>query len=170
VLPANIVAVTDVLLDVCPRGRIPTHRDADRLRGVLRLLENALTAGDGPTFEELVAQVRISGFGQAALLESKESWQAMEQAYQRLLPNGPLLDFFWSWRFLVRSLLAVMSAPLPQARVFHSVATGFSGLMGSYAKVATKMPTLVTSMEYTPMSVASTLLSPTGCSIRRRRS
>ena len=68
----------------------------------------------------------------------------MEQAYERLLPDGPLLDFFWSWRFLVRSLLAVISTPLPQARVFHAVATGFSGLMGSYAKLATKMPLLVT--------------------------
>ena len=37
----------------------------------------------------------------------------MEQAYERLLPNGPLLDFFWSWRFLVRSVLAVTSTPLP---------------------------------------------------------
>ena len=29
VLPANVVGVTDILLDVCPRGRTPTFRDAD---------------------------------------------------------------------------------------------------------------------------------------------
>jgi glycosyltransferase involved in cell wall biosynthesis len=144
VLPANAVDVTEVLLDVCPRGRTPTHSDADRIKRVLRLLENALTIGDGSTFEELVEQVRITGFGQAALLDSKEGWHAMEEAYERLLPNGPLLDFFWSWRFLVRSLLAVMSTPLPRARVFHAVATGFSGLVGSYAKLVAKMPLLVT--------------------------
>jgi len=38
----------------------------------------------------------------------------------------------------------VISTPLPQARVFHAVATGFSGLVGSYAKLAAKMPLLVT--------------------------
>jgi glycosyltransferase involved in cell wall biosynthesis len=144
VLPANAVEVTDVLLDVCPSGRTPTHSDADRIKRVLRLLENALTTGDGSTFKELVEQVRITGFGQAALLDSKEGWNAMQEAYERLLPNGPLLDFFWSWRFLVRSLLAVISTPLPQAGVFHAVATGFSGLVGSYAKLAAKMPLLVT--------------------------
>ena len=63
----------------------------------------------------------------------------MEQAYQRFLPNGPLLDFFWSWRFLVRSLLAIMSTPLPQARVFHAAATGFSGLVGSYDQDAERI-------------------------------
>lgn len=144
VLPVNAVDVTDVLLDVCPRGRTPTARDADRIKRVLRLLENALTSGDGSSFEDLIEQVRINGFGQAALLDSKASWHAMEEAYERLLPNGPLLDFFWSWRFLVRSLLAVISTPLPQARVFHAVATGFSGLVGSYAKLAAKMPLVVT--------------------------
>ena len=130
---------------MCARAdATPTHRDADRIKSVLRLLQDALTTGDRSTFEELIEQVRVTGFGQAALLDSKEGWHSMEEAYERLLPNGPLLDFFWSWRFLVRSLLAVINTPLPQARVFHAVATGFSGLVGSYAKLAVKMPLLVT--------------------------
>jgi glycosyltransferase involved in cell wall biosynthesis len=144
VLSENVVDVTDVLLDVCPRGRIPTPGDAKRIKRVFRLLENALTTGDSSAFEELIEHVQTAGFGQAALLDSKEGWHAMEEAYERLLPTGPLLDFFWSWRFLVRSLLAVINTPLPQARVFHAVATGFSGLVGSYAKLAAKVPFLLT--------------------------
>jgi len=144
VLPENVVGVTDILLDVCPQGRTPTQRDAERVERVLGLLENALVAGTGSLFEEFVEQLRITGFGQAALLDSKLGWRAMEQAYARLLPNGPLLDFFWSWRFLVRSLLAVANSELPQARVFHAVTTGFGGLVGSYAKIRAMRPLLVT--------------------------
>jgi polysaccharide biosynthesis protein PelF len=144
VLPANAVDVTDVILDVCPRGRTPARGEANKIKQILRLVEFALTSGDGSTFEELIKQMRITGFGQEALLDSKEAWSAMEQAYERLLPNGPLLDFFWSWRFLVRSLLAVMSAPLPQARVFHAVTTGFSGLFGSYGRLVAETPLLLT--------------------------
>ena len=144
VLPANVVNVTNILLDVCPPGRAPTSRCADRIEGVLQLLGNALTAGDSCAFEQLVEQLRITGFGEAALLDSKPGWKAMEQAYERLLPNGSLLDFFWSWRFLIRSLLAVVATPLPQARLFHAVATGFAGLVGSCAKMSAKGPLLVT--------------------------
>ena len=144
VLPANVVGLTDILLDVSPRGRTPARTDADRVERVLWLLENALTAGDGSTFEELVEQLHITGFGWAALLNSKPGWRAMELAYERLLPNGSLLDFFWSWRFFVRSLLAVASTPFPQARAFHAVATGFAGLVGSCAKLSTKRPLVVT--------------------------
>lgn len=144
VLPANAVNVTDVILDVCPRGRVPARREADKIKQILRLLEFALTSDDGSAFAQLIEQMRVTGFGQAALLDSKEGWTAMEQAYERLLPNGPLLDFFWTWRFLVRSVLAIMNTPLPQARVFHAVATGFSGVVGSYARLVAKTPLLVT--------------------------
>jgi polysaccharide biosynthesis protein PelF len=144
VLPDNAVEVTDVVLDVCPRGRTPRRGDAGKIKQILRLLEIALTGDDGSAFEELIHQLRITGFGQAALLDSREGWRAMEEAYQRLLPNSPLLDFFWSWRFLARSILAVLSTPLPNARVFYAVATGFSGVVGSYAKLVAKTPLLVT--------------------------
>jgi glycosyltransferase involved in cell wall biosynthesis len=144
VLPDNALDVTDVILDVCPRGRTPRRDDTGKIKHILRLLEVALTGDDGSAFEELIEQMRITGFGQAALLDSRDGWRAMEEAYQRLLPNSPLLDFFWSWRFLARSILAVVSVPLPQARVFYAVATGFSGVVGSYAKLVAKTPLLVT--------------------------
>jgi glycosyltransferase involved in cell wall biosynthesis len=144
VLAPNVIGITDVLLDVCPLGRAPKHRDAERLARIFSLLELALTKGDATTFKELIEHLNVTGFGQTALLDSREGWRAMEEAYQRLLPNCPLLDFFWSWRFLVRSLLAVTSVPLPKAHVFHAVATGFAGLIGSYAKLTTATPLLVT--------------------------
>ena len=68
----------------------------------------------------------------------------MEQIYQKLTEDGPLIDFFWSWRFLARSLLAVINTPLPPARVFHAVSTGYAGMVGAYAKHVTRHPFLVT--------------------------
>ena len=62
VLPANAVDVTDVILDVCPRGRTPAHGEADKIKQILGLLEIALTSGDRSTLEELIEQMRITGF------------------------------------------------------------------------------------------------------------
>jgi polysaccharide biosynthesis protein PelF len=144
VLPDNVLDVTDLLLDVCPRGRIPSNRDAGRIEELLRLLEEVITTGDVTGLTALLEQLHLTGFGQAALLDSRPAWRAMERAYQRLLSDGPLLDFFWSWRFLTCSVLAAVSTPLPQARVFHAVATGFAGLVGGVASAQTKRPLLIT--------------------------
>jgi len=142
--PPNVTGVSDIHLNVCPRGRIPSRRDADQVERILWLLDNAVTSGDGAVFAELVEQLRSTGFGEAALLRSKPGWQGMERALRRLLPHGPVLDFFWSWRFLLRSLLAVVHQPVPEARVFHAVATGFAGLVGSCAKIGSERPLLLT--------------------------
>ncbi len=144
VIPDNVVGVTDVILDVCPAGRTPAVKDEQRVDHGVRLMQTALSGDPGTSFEELIELVRQTGFGQAALLDSKPAWTAMERVYQELLQDGPLIDFFWSWRFLARSLLAVISTPLPNVRVFHAVSTGYAGIIGAYAKHVTKRPYVVT--------------------------
>ncbi len=140
----NVVGITDVILDVCPTGRIPSAKDARRIAHGVRSMQSALSGNPGTSFEELIELVRKTGFGQAALLNSKPAWSAMERVYQELMPDGPLVDFFWSWRFLARSLLAVVNTKLPDARVFHAVSTGFAGIVGAYAKHVTGRPYIVT--------------------------
>jgi hypothetical protein len=110
----------------------------------VRLMHATLSGDPGTSFQELIELVRQTGFGQAALLDSKPAWAAMERVYQELLRDGPLIDFFWSWRFLARSLLAIVSTPLPDARVFHAVSTGYAGMVGAFAKHVTGRPYVVT--------------------------
>jgi polysaccharide biosynthesis protein PelF len=140
----NVIGVTDVILDVCPAGRKPSATDGPRIAHGVRLMQTALSGTPGTSFEELIKLVQETGFGQAALLDSKAAWTAMEQVYQGLLHDGPLIDFFWSWRFLARSLLAIVNTKLPDARVFHAVSTGYAGMIGAYAKQVTGRPYVVT--------------------------
>jgi len=90
----------------------------DRVKRVLRLLEESLTTGDETTFMELIEQVRITGFGQARCLIPRRAGTQWRKAYRRLLPMGLCSTFSGPGVFLVRSVLAVINTPLPQARVF----------------------------------------------------
>jgi hypothetical protein len=144
VAPDNLLGVTDVILDLCPAGRPAQRRDEAEIARAVGLMQSALTHNSVEAFCALIDLVQASGLGQAALLDSKAAWTATERVYSELLPNGPLIDFFWSWRFLARSLLAVINTRLPKARIFHAVATGYCGLVGSYAKHTTGLPFIVT--------------------------
>jgi glycosyltransferase involved in cell wall biosynthesis len=148
-IAANVVGITDVILDRCPTGRSPSLRSRGlRSRGsiapAVRLMQQILAGVPGPSFAALIELVQQTGFGQAALLDSKPAWTAMEAVYRQMLPNGPLLDFFWSWRFLARGLLSLITTPLPPARIFHAVSTGYAGLFGAYAQHVTGRPYVVT--------------------------
>jgi glycosyltransferase involved in cell wall biosynthesis len=140
----NVTGITDVILDRAPVGRTPRRSDAASIARGVRLMQDVLAGAPGTNFNALIDLVRETGFGQAALLDSKPAWSAMERVYCETVPNGSLIDFFWTWRFLARSLLAIMSAPLPDVALFHAVSTGYAGLVGAYAKHATGRPYVVT--------------------------
>jgi glycosyltransferase involved in cell wall biosynthesis len=143
-IAGNVASITDVILDRAPAGRKPGRGDAARIAHGVRLIQDVLSGTPGASFEGLIDLVRETGFGQAALLDSKQAWTAMERVYREVLPNGSLIDFFWTWRFLARSLLAIVTAPLPDATVYHAVATGYAGLVGAYARHVTGRPYVVT--------------------------
>ncbi|MGJ4949689.1 GT4 family glycosyltransferase PelF [Bradyrhizobium sp. HKCCYLS20291] len=142
--PPNVVGLTDIILDACPAGRLPSRQDHEAIEQLLHLLHSSMITGDGTIFRQLISQLLATGFSQAALLDSRAGWLAIEAAYAKLLPSSPLLDFFWSWRFLLRSVLAIATTRLPSVDVFHASATGFSGLVGSFAKISTGRPLLLT--------------------------
>lgn len=143
-IAANVVGLTDVLLDVCPPGRVARPKDQPLIGHGVGLLQAVLSGEPGASFEELVDLVRATRFGEGVLLNSRPAWLAMERVYGERLPAGSLIDFFWSWRFLARSVLSIISTPLPKARVFHAVSTGYAGLVGAYAKWVTRRPYVVT--------------------------
>ena len=143
-IPGNVVGITDLNLDRAPMGRKARRGDVTRIELGVRLMQDVLGGHPGASFGALVDLVRKTGFGQAALLDSKAAWNAMERVYREVLPSGSLLDFFWTWRFLGRSLLAIVTAPLPDAAVFHAVSTGYAGLAGAYARHVTGRPCVVT--------------------------
>ncbi len=140
----NIVGLTDILLDVCPAGRPAGQKDQQLISRGVALLQTVLGGQPGASLDTLIDLIGDTGFGENALLDSRPAWLAMERVYRELLGTGPLVDFFWSWRFLARSVLAIITTKLPEARVFHAVATGYAGLVGAYARHVTGRPYVLT--------------------------
>ena len=64
--------------------------------------------------------------------------------YDREMPHESFLHFFWAWRALFGGLVATLSFPLPPARVYHTVSTGYAGLLAARAAVETGRPALIT--------------------------
>jgi polysaccharide biosynthesis protein PelF len=80
----------------------------------------------------------------ADLLDSTLAWNLVCDLYQREMPHESFLHFFWAWRALFGGLVATLSFPLPPARVYHTVSTGYAGLLAARAAVETGRPTIIT--------------------------
>ena len=143
-IPENVVGLTDVLLDHSRPGRWFIRSNDRAIEAITTRLRSVLTDDNGAEFVALIHALESSGLGHRLLLDSRRAWKALERTYKSLLPTAPLVDFFWTWRFLARSVLAIAAAPIPDARVYHAVSTGYAGLLGARAKCVTRRPLIVT--------------------------
>ena len=78
------------------------------------------------------------------LLDSTLAWNLVCDLYSREMPHESFLHFFWAWRALFGGLVATLAFPLPPARVYHTVSTGYAGLLAARAAVETGRPAIIT--------------------------
>ena len=121
--------------------------DSDRLTDIMC---GILDRGDLAAFADLVAlsttpvrrRPAILGGAPAPpsyaeMMGSQAAWRTMLGCYARLCPEASFPDFFWAWRNLVGGLFALLAAPIPPARTYHAISTGYAGLFTARAALQT---------------------------------
>jgi glycosyltransferase involved in cell wall biosynthesis len=85
-----------------------------------------------------------SQLGQTLLLDSPGVWELLIGMYRPGYEDCSFLDYFWTWRAVLSGLYSVLLAPMPPARVYHPVCTGYAGLFAARARIETGRPVLLT--------------------------
>ncbi len=140
--PRNLRRLIDLPLQDPPLGRLVREVPPDAFVLLDRLASGTAARQDLAAFE--AAQCRAGGtLGRRALLDSPAAFAAACGAYGRLVPEASFLDFFWTWRSLLNAALSVMLLPVVPARCYHSVSTGFGGLLGARFAATTGRPLIL---------------------------
>ncbi|MFQ5674380.1 MAG: GT4 family glycosyltransferase PelF [bacterium] len=84
------------------------------------------------------------GFGPDGLLDSEEAWDILKRLYQDKADGESFIDYFWTYRFMHIPIFKILSTDLPKARVYHTVSTGYAGLLAVIAKLRYDRPVLLT--------------------------
>ncbi len=81
---------------------------------------------------------------QQASADPALAWDLTRKMYDRLAPDTSFPQFFWIWHALFGSLATVLGHPLPEAKVYHAISTGYAGLCAARAKIEKQAPALLT--------------------------
>ena len=95
------------------------------------MVGNIINASDDP--------LRLS-----RLMGSVLSWDVLTKMYEETMPQTSFFHYFWAWRALFGGMFAAMKFPLPSARVYHTISTGYAGLLAARARLETGRPVLIT--------------------------
>jgi polysaccharide biosynthesis protein PelF len=145
-LPENVVGLKTIFLQNLPKGK----RIFGSLKNIPKKLEAPLSAyltGDFhkefDVFISLFSKHR-SILGRKILVESKEAWDVIVNLSQAIQPEGSFLDFFWSIMVMSRAIYSIMLPEIPDARLYHALSTGYSGMLLARAKRERQSPCLLT--------------------------
>jgi glycosyltransferase involved in cell wall biosynthesis len=99
---------------------------------------------DVSLMERIVASFRNNEFPLYDLVHGKEVWKYLVNEYQPEINQDSFIDYFWTIRITHLPIFKMLSVELPKARVYHSISTGYAGLLGAMAQMTNKRPLLLT--------------------------
>lgn len=143
-LPPNLVHVETHYLfepDEPPTQRT-VRTDPAAFAAVRRLHQQWQSPDDEPAGDD--AQARFGAvvdrfgdaLGEAHFLRGDQAWQYVCEQYEARCTDPSFVDYFWTVRTMHMPLwkLQRIAAGLPAVRAFHSVSTGYAGLLGAMCK------------------------------------
>lgn len=143
-IPKNVRSISEVYLyenlyidPGTPKPLGLTAKEVDCLRN--SILFN--TVGDIESFYKTFFIDRLDNLEPLDLFFCKESWDILVEIYNESYNQNDLnsfVDFFYNWRFSSLPIITVLSAQLPSAEIYHSLCTGYAGLLGCLAKLTSR--------------------------------
>lgn len=143
-LPPNVEELREYFLDD-PLPKAEDHRFAPPLSDAQRQAVLDLLRGTCPDWPCLF---RLFG-GKSPLSARQFLMSADFLSVVRDLAEGdgrntPFKDLFWTMRSMLLPALELLRCPVPEADVYHTVATGYAGLLGAKFSYFSRKPLLVT--------------------------
>lgn len=132
-LPANVIQVHELFLEdvewVSPNRQNKSRLKPEEYRALRGLLLNQEVRWD--VLFDLFRKKKPSV---NRLLMGEDFYHAVLDCYNLQFPDIVFSDFLWTMRSMYLPLFLTLSMEIPQADVYHAVATGYAGILGCMGK------------------------------------
>jgi glycosyltransferase involved in cell wall biosynthesis len=142
-LPDNVSEVYQVFLDDALRVKDSgglRHRFTDDEKAALR----ALVSSDHPDWELLFDMYQVRRINPMAYLKSESFLEILTKTCEEEFPFIAFSDAFHSVRSRLLPVLYLLGTEIPQADVYHSICTGYGGMIAAMGAHINKKPLLLT--------------------------
>ena len=135
-LPENVIEVHELYLeDYDWTGDFDRHHRAIKLKNKEYDALKSLLLNQNVDWENLIHLFTEKKFSLNDFLMGEDFFQAVLECYQIRYPEILFSDFLWTMRSMYLPLFHTLQMELPQADLYHCVATGYAGVLGSMAKI-----------------------------------
>ena len=135
-LPENVIEVYELYLDDCDwTGDYGKRYRRIKLNNQEYEALKSLLLNQNVDWETLVHLFNEKKFSLNDFLMGEDFFQAVLECYQIRYQEILFSDFLWTMRSMYLPLFHTLKMDLPKADLYHCVATGYAGVLGSMAKI-----------------------------------
>ena len=143
-LPANVDQVNQVFLDAYIKEESNWGKRY-RLSQDEREALLALLIGEEIDWERLFFFFQSNRLTTVSeFLTSKDYFDIVQMACEKKYTEVPFTEMFWTVRSMLLPLFILIRKEMPKADLYHSVSTGYAGVIGGLAKYLYKRPLILT--------------------------
>ncbi len=133
-LPDNVTEVHEVYLTDCDWYSHKRKRTGLKLNRNEFAALRSLVFNNDTDWRTLFKLFQHKKFSIDDLLMGRDFYKVVLECYNEQYPQIVFSDFLWTMRSIYLPLFLVMQTDLPKADIFHCVATGYAGILGSMGK------------------------------------
>lgn len=142
-LPANVSAVQENFLDSATRSKIRLDANPRYSRTEKEALAALMRCGD-PDWSVLFNIFHKRKGNPLEFFMSEDFLEILKDFTREQFPFTGFSDLFWTIRSMFMPLLYLIGQPIPEADLYHTVSTGYAGILGSFAQLSQNKPLVVT--------------------------
>lgn len=140
-LPENVTAVHEIFLnDAFDPGKIGREDFSDKEIEAL----SKLVRCENTDWETIFAIFENGKVNPQAFLKSETFLDLLNELCITKYLHAPFAEVFYTVRSMVLPLLHILTQAVPAADVYHAIATGYCGILGSLGAIRGKKPLIIT--------------------------
>ncbi len=144
--PENCVGIREEFLDDILSSRASCMKEGSLSPSEKEALYDLVTGDKEIPFIDLV---EIFHYGRKTsspldIFMSSDFFDIIQRVYEEKYCYLPFTDFFWTLRSMFLPLFYLLQQDLPEADVYHSVSTGYCGIIGGMAATVCRKPFMIT--------------------------
>ena len=133
-LPDNLVEVYEAYLDDYDWGHKPKHGKRTKLKVREYNALKSMVINENVAWDTIFEMFQKGKFSIDDLLMGADFFSIVKEVYQQKYPYITFSDFLWTMRSIYLPLFLILKTPMPKADIYHCVATGYAGVLGSMAQ------------------------------------
>ncbi len=133
-LPENVSAVYETYLDDCDWDRQSKRRKRTNLSLSQYRSLRSIILNREVDWEPLFDLFQKENYSLDDLLMGADFLHIVQETYEKRYPHIVFSDFLWTMRSIYLPLFLILKTKIPEADIYHCVATGYAGVLGGMAK------------------------------------